>query len=50
MIKVTVTLVFDLLTLNLIGLKLLRGQGFFVQCQCDLDLLPTDPKIKRDHL
>jgi len=39
-----------MVSLSLLGFKLLSGQGFNVPCHCDLDLLPTDRKINGDHL
>jgi len=37
-----------LVSLNLIGFKLLSGQGFYVHGHCDF--WPTDPKINRNNL
>jgi len=39
-----------MVSLSLIGFKLLSRQGFYVPGHGDLDLLPTDPKINSDHL
>jgi len=39
----------NMVSLSLIGFKLMRGREFFAPCHCDLDLWPTNPKINIDH-
>jgi len=39
-----------MVSLSLLGFKLLSGQGFYVEGHCDIDFWHFDPKINRDHL
>jgi len=39
-----------MMSLSLIGFKILSGEGFYVQGHCDLALWLTDPQINREHL
>ena len=44
------TMTLYMVFLSLIGFKLLSGQEFYAPGHCDLDFLPTDLNIDRDHL